>query len=129
MNADHPRMSSVALWGENFYNDWRIRMDKFAIHGLRVNVKSLAAEAKIIRKEIRRARSPEVKNGLHSHRMTRLKPESRMAHLALAYVRGVPYKSVETNALTQPLATDLKKKLSRFAYIPDIKILEKWLKQ
>jgi len=103
-----------------------------AEHRLRVNVKSLAAEAKFIREEIRRARKPETKNMLNGHRQYYLKPEARMAHLALAFVRGRPYRQVETNARTQPGDQDLLKKLYRFLTYdlrPDIYQVRSWLQQ
>jgi len=99
------------------------------VHKLRVNVKSLAAEAKIIRDEIRRARTPEAKAALHSHRMFRVRPESRMAHLALAFVRGVPYKTAEANARAKPDAKELANKTVRFAPRRDaINEVAEWLR-
>lgn len=93
-----------------------------AVHQLRVNVKSLAAEARFIREEIRRARAAEARCALASHRTTRLKPEARLAHLALAFAKGVPYKKVETNAKTPPDCKPLFQKLRRFQHVfePDI---------
>ena len=72
-----------------------------AIHKLRVNIKSLAAEAKIIRQEARRA-GPGYREELTSHRRDHLRVESRVAHLALAFARSRAYKSVESG-LTPPL--------------------------
>jgi hypothetical protein len=100
------------------------------IHKLRVNVKSLAAEAKIIREEIRMADTKEAKNVLHDHRMTRVRPEARLAHLALAFTRGVPYKTVECNAREKPPVRDLVAKVSRFAWTPDAEQkINNWLRQ
>jgi len=64
------------------------------IHRLRVNVKSLAAESRIIRQEERRC-GPLYRSDLHGHRVGRLREESRLAQLALAFVRRRPYRSVE----------------------------------
>ena len=89
------------------------------IHKLRVNVKSLAAEAKIIRDEIRRATTTEAKNALHDHRMMRVRPEARLAHLALAFTRGMPYKAAETSAREKPSVKDLTNKVTRFAWTPN----------
>ena len=89
------------------------------VHKLRVNVKSLAAEAKIIRDEIRRAATTEARQALHDHRMTRVRPEARLAHLALAFTRGVPYKSVEPKAKAKPRAKELANKIVRFAWTPN----------
>jgi hypothetical protein len=83
-----------------------------AIHRLRVNIKSLAAEARIIRKEAKRA-GLEYEMELTAHRRGSLREEARYAHLALAFVRGVPYKRVEAGALVPPLDTKLSVKLAR----------------
>lgn len=85
-----------------------------AIHALRVNVKSLSAESRAIRHEIRKVRSCRVRELLHHHRVTRVKPEARLAHLALAFVRGVPYRTVERDAHTQVPAYRIARKLQRF---------------
>lgn len=97
-----------------------------AVHQLRVNVKSLAAEARFIREEIRRARTSEARDVLASHRSIRVKPEARMAHLALAFVKGVPYKKVEANAKTPPSCELLHRKIQRFTHTPDEKVYA-WL--
>jgi hypothetical protein len=65
-----------------------------AIHQLRINVKSLAAEARLIRHEERRA-GPAFRNMLADHRRGRVRDEARYAQLALAFVRGRPYSTVE----------------------------------
>jgi hypothetical protein len=90
------------------------------VHKLRVNVKSLAAEASFIREEIKRARTTEAKNALAVHRMTRVKPEARLANLALAFVKGVPYEVVEANAKKEPSPVELHRKVLRFTWIPNI---------
>lgn len=65
-----------------------------AIHSLRVNIKSLAAEARIIRQETRRA-GPAYRNALAEHRRGRLRSEARYAHLAQAFIRGRAHREVE----------------------------------
>lgn len=65
-----------------------------AIKRLRVNVKSLAAEARFIRRE-------EQKSGdflryrmeLADHRRGSLREEARYAQLALAFIRGRPHRN------------------------------------
>ena len=100
---------------------------KTAIHKLRVNVKSLTAEARFIRQEIKRARSTDTKNDLHNHRLLRVKPQARLAHLALAYLRGTPYKVAENATKSEPEARDLTNKLSRFERVEQ-RSVEEWLK-
>ena len=65
-----------------------------AIHKLRVNVKSLAAESRIIRREERRA-DPVYRQELAWHRRDCLRVHARYAQLALAFLRGRPYRQVE----------------------------------
>jgi hypothetical protein len=102
--------------GNNSYSNWRLKVN-VSIHQLRVNVKSLAAEATIIREEVRKARVKEAKDRLYHHRVWRLKPEARLAHLALAYIKGVPYKKVEPNTKNPPSADALTQKLRRFVHV------------
>jgi len=89
---------------------------RLAIHKLRVNVKSLAAEARFIRQEFRLTSDEDIRGELHCHRVHRLRDESRYAQLALACLRGVPYKRVE-NKTNDPVSCDkLRSKLSRFCW-------------
>jgi hypothetical protein len=79
---------------------------------LRVKIKSLAAEAVIIRREERKSlgnarwlkNSQQDASGfysqydrLHSHRVYDVRDEARGAQLAYAYLRGVPKAKVEAN--------------------------------
>lgn len=86
-----------------------------AIHKLRVNIKSLAAEARIIRHEEEVCENC-YRYGLEIHRVTRLRRESRYAQLALGFLRGRKYTEVE-RSYKNAGAPDTKKlyeKLSRF---------------
>lgn len=64
-------------------------MIELARHRARVNIKSLAAEAKIIRQETAKAKQ-EYKTDLIEHRRGRLRYESRLAQLVLCYLNGKP---------------------------------------
>jgi len=97
-----------------------------AVHQLRVNVKSLAAEARYIREEIQRAKTQEARELLSAHRTQRLKPESRLAHLALAFIRNTPYKKVEPKTKTPPSPQNLTKKIKKFTHT-DQNTIETWL--
>ena len=68
---------------------------------LRVKIKSLAAEARIIRKEERLAlefRNRSLYDGLHTHRVRDVRDEARATQLAYAILRGRDYRDVEPNA-------------------------------
>lgn len=83
------------------------------IHRLRVNVKSLAAESRIIRAEMRKADKTS-RHLLDLHRSTRVRPEARLAHLALAWAKGRTYPQAEAKT-TQPVSAQrLTEKVNRF---------------
>jgi len=83
------------------------------IKQLKVNVKSLAAEAAIIRKEEKKLRKQikanvvkdsatvdrlrRIRNSLNDHRRCLLRHEARTANLAYAFLRGKAYRDVEPN--------------------------------
>lgn len=62
---------------------------------LKVKIKSLAAEARIIRMEERRARRTSLRCGLAEHRRGVVRREARIAQLAYGYLRGRPRSTVE----------------------------------
>lgn len=68
---------------------------------LRVKIRSLAEEARIIRKEERRAKKRgwigpgSINESLHNHRTLDVRNEARAAQLAYAYLRGKRYRQVE----------------------------------
>ena len=65
---------------------------------IKVKVMSLAAEAKIIRKQeqlARAHRNRRLRLGLAGHRTGIVRHEARHALLAYAFLRGTPYKTVE----------------------------------
>lgn len=67
---------------------------------LKVKIKSLAEEAKIIRKE--EARNPEFRLGLAEHRKGIVRNEARHTLLAYAFLRGKDYKQVEPKCHEKP---------------------------
>jgi hypothetical protein len=60
-----------------------------------------------------------------------VRPEARLAHLALAYLRGRPYKSVERTARSLPDPLALHKKVSRlwFYTCPKLEDVQQWLNE
>ena len=76
---------------------------------LRVKLKSLAAEAKIIRAEEERARKRgdfHLVNELHDHRVFVVRRQTRATLLAYQFLRGVPYAKVEPESLKSKARTD-----------------------
>lgn len=75
-------------------------MRERAIH-LKIKVKSLASEARIIRKEAKKT-SGDVKYGLNAHRTSVVRPQARASLLAYGILRGVPYCVMERSCRYEP---------------------------
>lgn len=69
---------------------------------LRVKIKSLAEEAKIIRKEERRTHPGTLRNELREHRAGPLRLEARASHLAYGFIRGLTIEQMEPKRLPMP---------------------------
>lgn len=70
---------------------------------LKVKIKSLAAEAKIIRREEKRYPGGHaVRIGLYLHRIHEVRDESRSAHLAYGFLKGRTYSQIEQGARKTP---------------------------
>ena len=88
---------------------------------LRINVKSLAAESKFIRHEVKKVNKSKLsdndkgilQSSLDYHRRYDVRTQSRITQLALASVRGVPYERVEANAKVEPNWTKIYKKVKK----------------
>ena len=82
---------------------------------LRVRIKELAYEAKVIRIEEGRAnkiRNYSLQNQLHEHRVGKLRGASREALLAYMYLRNFLYEAVEAPN-SKPLYKDSPKAIER----------------
>jgi len=69
---------------------------------LKVKVKSLAEEAKIIRQEEKRTTRPSIKFGLRDHRIGIVRNEMRHTLIAYGFIRGKAYKEVENRTHEAP---------------------------
>lgn len=77
-----------------------------SIH-LKIKLKSLAAEARIIKTEERKMRGPRwgssyKRSLLQRHRLDVIRPEARCTHLAYGYLRGRTIDQIESCAKTAP---------------------------
>lgn len=81
-----------------------------AIATLRVNYKSLSAELRAIRQEIKKV-GGERAGSLQMHRDSKVRPEARITNLALAAVRGTPYCAVERKCRIAPDLDRIVKKI------------------
>ncbi len=84
------------------------------LHRARINIKSLAAEGKFIRQEIKRSKDQSIKNDLRNHQINKVRPEARVAHLAFAYLKGMDRRSVERTWKEDISAEKLLDKLKRY---------------
>jgi hypothetical protein len=68
---------------------------------LKVKIKSLSAEAQIIRKEELRSRG-DLRNALRAHRVWDVRSESRATLVAYNFLRGKTLQQTEPRALSEP---------------------------
>ena len=81
---------------------------------LKVKIKSLAEEARIIRKETKRARKVSIKNGLAEHRKGIVRHEARHTCLAYGFLRGLEYRQMEHKAFEAPDWARVKRMIERY---------------
>jgi hypothetical protein len=79
---------------------------------LKVKIKSLAAEAKIIRQEERKS-GGRLRNGLHEHRVGIVRSEARHSLLAYGFLRGRDYSRLEKNS-SQPNMERVRSLIEKF---------------
>ena len=110
---------------------------KTQVKMLKVKIKSLAEEARIIRLEERRAcgrrkaktgvhpdykvwvgRDDVLRESLHRHRIDVVRAEQRVSLLAYAYVRGVPFRAAEPKCATEPDWDRVRKLVEKFGGLP-----------
>lgn len=80
---------------------------------LKVKIKSLAEEARIIRKEEERTFG-QLRDELHVHRVTVVRRAARHAILAYAVVRGIDLTRVEPIRYTEPNWADVEKMVRKY---------------
>jgi len=81
---------------------------------LKVKIKSLGEEARIIRKETRKARSLSIKEGLYRHRIDVVRPEARFTHLAYGFIRGRLFKQIENKSKVAPDWRRVRKMVEKY---------------
>ena len=93
---------------------------------LKVKIKSLAEEARIIRKEENK-RGP-LWWGLRLHRTGIVKSEARAALLAYGFLRGLTYRQIEANTKFAPDWARVKKLVDRYGvYLTDEQSMEDYV--
>ena len=93
---------------------------------LKIKLKSLAAEARIIRKE-------ELKNkgkwawqaeSFHVHRTQHLRPITRATHVAYGLLRELEYLQIEPTTKSQPDWSKVRSMVAKYGRFEDEKIVE-----
>jgi len=90
---------------------------------LKVKIKSLAAEARIIRHEERRS-TGQLRNDLHSHRVHVVRRQARATLLAYGYARGKTYTSMEGSARSVPDWDKVERMIKKYSQLKQP--LEEW---
>ena len=80
---------------------------------LKIKIKSLAEEARIIRTEERKSKG-WIRNSLRLHRIEDVRREARHSLLAYAFLRGVPYHVVENYTETPIDWSKVQRMVSKF---------------
>ncbi len=86
---------------------------------LRVKIKSLAAETRIIRHEERKAKSArnvDLLNGLVEHRKHTVRKATRSTLLAYGFLRNRQRRVIEATSRTEPDWDAIEKMISRYGY-------------
>lgn len=98
---------------------------KTQVKALKVKIKSLAAEAAIIRTEERRAlaggakyRDERLFVSLRQHRVSDVRKEQRSSMIAYAFLRGKPYKTTEKKVTTPVDVERVRKLIEKFQTPP-----------
>lgn len=84
---------------------------------LKVKIKSLAAEAKIIRQEEKK--NKDMRLGLAHHRKTVVRDEARHTLLAYAFIRGRAYTTVEHQDSKTPNWESVEKMIKKYGIVRD----------
>jgi hypothetical protein len=80
---------------------------------LRVKLKSLAEEARIIRREERRTNG-FLREELHDHRVKNVRQAARNTHLAYGFIRGRTWEQMEATYAVEPDWDSIDKMLGKY---------------
>ena len=100
---------------------------------LRVKIKSLAAESRIIREEKRKAKDPDLKQSLNRHRTWEVRIEARATLIAYGYLRGKQLHEIEPkcklpNFRTMYVMPKVKAMVDKYGTKEQREAYEAWLK-
>ena len=107
----HNKVKKHTYWGTNMNTNEKWSKGRmFASEKLRVKVKSLAEESRIIRHRMSKVKDVDLKADLQMHRRGIVRSEARHSQLAAACVRGRPYCEVENKVRNDNLPNFAKMK-------------------
>lgn len=86
---------------------------------LKIKIKSLAAEARIIRSETAKKHRADIKNGLANHRRLVVRRAMRNTLIAYAFIRGRSYKSIEPKCATPPDWPAIRNMVAKYGVYAD----------
>lgn len=81
---------------------------------LKVKIKSLAEEARIIRLEEKRAKNDRARYELYWHRIDIVRKASRNALVAYGFINGRDYSAIETNPKTEPNWKEVERLVTKY---------------
>jgi len=104
---------------------------------LKIKIKSLAEESRIIRKEelsIKKGKFSYKSNmrreSIYLHRTTHIRPIARATYLAYGLIRGLGYKQIERTSMTIPNWSKVKSMVEKYSDSDkreeNLKILNEW---
>lgn len=98
---------------------------------LKVKIKSLSEEARIIKREERKHRGEwsGIASGLQKHRRFEVRPESRSAQIAYAFMRGRSFCQVECNAKREPDWKRIKALVDKYDSYQHRQGFDSWVKE
>jgi hypothetical protein len=96
-----------------------------SVRFLKVKVKSLAAEARIIRLEEGRSRG-ELRSQLRFHRREDVRGEQRATQIAYGYLRGISYARIEPNPKSQPAWDRVRAMVKKYGTSEHVEKLTEW---
>ena len=80
---------------------------------LKVKLKSLAEEARIIRREERKTHG-RLQQELYLHRVSVVRQAARETHLAYGFIRGLKLEQMEASAVTPPNWDNIRKMIKKY---------------
>lgn len=99
---------------------------------LKVKIKSLANEARIIRQEERKCKDTDLRNGLTNHRKNEVRREARSTLIAYGFMNGKKFYEIErmtvpSRNILRIIALDKAKSMIK-RYGGDITKFDQWTK-